>query len=92
MDIIIYGIIGALAILVCWLLDIYSPTMGNDSISMYSPKILPSGKVILPTCCFCQKARDSQDNWQERNAYQADNQVVISTQTFCPEKLFRQRA
>ncbi len=39
MDIVIYGIIGALAILVCWLLDIYSPTMGKESISMYSTEM-----------------------------------------------------
>ena len=46
-DIVIYGIIGALAILVCWLLDIYSPTMGKESISMYSTEILQSEKPRL---------------------------------------------
>jgi hypothetical protein len=45
MDIVIYGIIGALAILVCWLLDIYSPTMEKESINMYSTEILGSEKT-----------------------------------------------
>ena len=87
MDIVIYGIIGALAILVCWLLDIYSSTMGKESISMYSTEILRSekSKVILPTCCICQKIRDDQGNWHERSEYQADYQGVLFTHTFCHE-------
>jgi len=73
MDIVIYGIIGALAILVCWLLDIYSPTMGEESISMYSTDSRRSEKsrVILPTCCICQKIRDYQG--------------VLFTHAFCHE-------
>jgi hypothetical protein len=87
MDIVIYGIIGALAILVCWLLDIYSSTMGKESISMYSTEILRSKKstVILPTCCVCQKIRDNQGNWHERSEYKADYQGVLFTHTFCHE-------
>jgi hypothetical protein len=87
MDIVIYGIIGALAILVCWLLDIYSPTMGEESISMYSTEILRSEKlrVNLPTCCICQKIRDNQGNWHERRGYQRDYQGVLFTHTFCHE-------
>jgi hypothetical protein len=87
MDIVIYGIIGALAILVCWLLDIYSPTMGEESISMYSTGCLRSEKpgVILPTCCICQKIRDDQGNWHERREYQRDYQGVLFTHTFCHE-------
>lgn len=87
MDIVIYGIIGAFAILVCWLLDIYSPTMEKESISMYSTEIPQSKekKVILPTCCFCHKIRDDNGNWHERSDYQADYQGVIFTHTFCPE-------
>jgi hypothetical protein len=79
MEIVIYGIIGALAIFVCWLLDIYSPTMEKESISMYSKEILHSEeiKVILPTCCICHKIRDEQGNWHERSEYQEDYQVVI---------------
>jgi len=86
MDIVIYGIIGALAILVCWLLDIYSSTMEKESISMYSTEILHSEetKVILPTCCFCRKIRDEQGIWHERND-QADYQGVLFTHTFCHE-------
>jgi hypothetical protein len=85
MDVVIYGIIGALAILVCWLLDIYSPTMGEESTSMYSTEILRSEKprVILPTCCLCQKIRDNQGNWHERREYQRDYQGVLFTHTFC---------
>ena len=58
MEIIIYGIIGALAILVCWLLDIYEPTMRKESINLYSTDCLRSEKsrVVLPTCCICQKS------------------------------------
>jgi hypothetical protein len=87
MDIVIYGIIGALAILVCWLLDIYSPTMGKESINMYSTDCLRSEKsmVILPTCCICQKIRDDKGNWHERNDYQADYQGVLFTHTICHE-------
>jgi hypothetical protein len=86
-EIVIYGIIGALAILVCWLLDIYSPTMEKESISMYATEILSSEKspVILPTCCFCHKIRDDHGNWHERSEYQADYQGVIFTHTFCHE-------
>ena len=86
MDIVIYGLIGALAILVCWLLDIYSSTMGKESI-MYSTEILRSEKprVILPTCCVCQKIRDNQGNWHERSNYQEDYQGVLFTHTICHE-------
>jgi hypothetical protein len=86
-DIVIYGIIGALAILVCWLLDIYSSTMGEESVNMDSTEILHSEetKVILPTCCFCQKIRDEQGNWHERNEFQEDYQGVVFTHTFCHE-------
>jgi hypothetical protein len=87
MDIVIYGIIGALAILVCWLLDIYSPTLEKESISMHSPEILQSEKspVILPTCCICQKIRDEQGNWHERSEYLRDYQGVLFTHTICHE-------
>jgi hypothetical protein len=87
MEIVIYGIIGALAILVCWLLDIYSPTMEKESISMYSTEILRCEKstVILPTCCICQKIRDDKGNWHGRNEYQEDYQGVIFTHTICHE-------
>jgi hypothetical protein len=79
MDIVIYGIIGAFAILVCWLLDIYSPTMGKESINLYSTECLRSEKstVILPTCCICHKIRDDQGNWHARGNYQEDYQGVI---------------
>jgi hypothetical protein len=61
MDIVIYGIIGAFAIFVCWLLDVYSQTMGKESISMYSTEILRSEKprVILPTCWALSRKPDS---------------------------------
>jgi hypothetical protein len=87
MDIVIYGIIGALAILVCWLLDIYSPTMGKESINMYATDCLRSEKsmFILPTCCICHKIRDAQGNWHERNEFQADYQGVLFTHTICHE-------
>jgi hypothetical protein len=87
MDIVIYGIIGALAILVCWLLDIYSSTMGKESISMYAKEFVRSkkSKVIIPTCCICQKIRDDKGNWHERNEYREDYQGVIFTHTFCHE-------
>ena len=87
MDIVISGIIGALAILVCWLLDIYSSTMGKESINMYALEIQQSEKtkVILPTCCFCRKIRDDQGNWHERSEYQADYEGVLFTHTFCPD-------
>jgi hypothetical protein len=87
MEIVIYGIIGALAILVCWLLDIYAPTMGEESIGMDSTEILQSEKprVILPTCCICHRIRDNQGNWHERREYQADYQGVLFTHTFCHE-------
>ena len=87
MDIVIYGIIGALAILVCWLLDIYSPAMGEESINMYSTEILRSEKsmVILPTCCICHKIKDAQGNWHARSKYQEDYQGVLFTHTFCHE-------
>jgi hypothetical protein len=39
MDIFIYGIIGTLAIFVCWLLDVYSPAMEKDSMSMGSTEV-----------------------------------------------------
>ena len=82
--VVIYGIIGAFAILVCWLLDIYSPTIEKR---MYSPENLRTEKspVILPTCCICLKIRDEKGNWHERNDYQADYQGVIFSHTFCPE-------
>jgi len=87
MEIFIYGIIGALAILVCWLLDIYSSTMGGEPINMYSTEIPSTEKttVILPTCCFCQKIRDDQGNWHERSKYREDYQGVLFTHTFCHE-------
>jgi hypothetical protein len=63
MEIVIYSIIGALAILVCWLLDVYSATMEKESISMQAIKNLRSEKspVILPTCCFCHNIKDTQE-------------------------------
>jgi hypothetical protein len=87
MEIVSYGIIGALAILVCWLLDKYSPTMGEESINMNSTEIPHSEKtkVILPTCCFCHKIRDEQGNWHERSEFQADYQSALFTHTFCHE-------
>lgn len=86
-EIAIYSIIGALAILVCWLLDIYSPTMGKESINMCATEIQVSEKstLILPTCCFCHKIRDNQGNWHERSEFLADYQGVLFTHTFCPE-------
>jgi hypothetical protein len=85
MDTVAYGIIGALAILVCWLMDNYSSTMGKESMSMCSTECLRSEKstVILPTCCICQKIRDAQGNWHERGNYQADYQGVLFTHTIC---------
>ena len=70
-EIAIYSIIGALAILVCWLLDIYSSTMGKESINMCATEIQRSEKstLILPTCCFCHKIRDDQGNWHERSEF-----------------------
>ena len=87
MDIVIYGIIGALAILVCWLLDVYSPAMGKESIRMYSTEIPQSEKtkVIFPTCCICFRIRDDKGNWHERREYQRDYQGVLFTHTFCHE-------
>jgi hypothetical protein len=87
MEIVIYGIIGALAILVCWLLDVYSPPMEEESISMYATKCRRTEKpgVILPTCCICQKIRDEQGKWHERNEFQADYQGVLFSHTFCHE-------
>ena len=81
MEIVIYGIIGGLAIFVCWLLDI----MGKESISMYATEIVRSEKprIILPTCCFCHKIRDDQGNWHERSEYQEDYHGVLFTHTFC---------
>jgi hypothetical protein len=86
-DVVIYGLIGALAILVCWLLDIYSPTMGKESFTRHTTKILRSEKtkVILPICCFCLRIRDAHGNWHERSEFQADYQGVIFTHTFCHE-------
>jgi hypothetical protein len=86
-EIVIYGIIGALAILVCWLLDIYSPAIGKESTSMYSTDCLRSEKstVILPTCCFCQRIRDDQGNWHEINEFREDYQGVLFTHTLCHE-------
>jgi hypothetical protein len=87
LDIVIYGIIGALAILVCWLLDVYSPTMEKESINMYSTECLRSEKspAILPTCCICHKIRDEQGNWHERRKYQSDYRGVLFTHTICQE-------
>jgi hypothetical protein len=87
MEIVIYGIIGALAILVCWLLDVYSSAMEKESISMNSTEVFQPGetKVILPTCCICHKIRDDRGNWHERREYQADYQGVLFTHTFCHE-------
>ncbi|WP_449243959.1 hypothetical protein [Desulfobacca acetoxidans] len=87
MEIVIYGIIGALAILVCWLLDIYSSTTEKETISTYSTDCLRSEKsmVILPTCCFCHKIRDEKGNWHERSEYQEDYQDVLFTHAFCHE-------
>lgn len=84
-EIVIYGIIGAFAILVCWLLDIYSSAMEKESLNMNSPKILRTEKspVILPTCCFCHKIRDDKGFWHERNEYQMDYQGVRFTHTIC---------
>ena len=78
-DVVIYGIIGALAILVCWLLDIYSSTKVEESVSIDSAEILRSEKssLILPTCCFCHETRDDQGNWHDRSDYPADYQGVI---------------
>jgi hypothetical protein len=42
-------------------------------------------KIILPTCCVCQKIRDEQGNWHERSEYQADYQGVLFTHTICHE-------
>ena len=94
MEIIIYGIIGALAILVCWLLDIYEPTMRKESINLYSTDCLRSEKsrVVLPTCCICQKIRDDQGNWHERSDYQANYQGVLFTHTICHECALRHYA
>lgn len=39
--------------------------------------------VILPTCCICQKIRDNQGIWHERDEYQEDYQGVLFTHTLC---------
>jgi hypothetical protein len=87
MEIVIYGIIGALGILVCWLLDVYSPTMGKESISMCSTGILQSEKtkIIVATCCICHKIRGGKGNWYERSEYRANYQGVRFTHTVCHE-------
>ena len=71
MDVVIYGIIRALAILACWLLDIYSPTMEKESVTTHATEILrpEATKVILPICCFCLRIRDAHGNWHDSSEY-----------------------
>ena len=86
-EIVIYGMIGALAILVCWLLDVYTSAMDKETINMDAKEIWQSEKSpdILPICCFCHRIRDDKGNWHERSEFQEDYQLVLFTHTFCPE-------